>query len=282
MFPIVLALLSSLLWGIADVLAGVRSRELHVLVVGAVIQTVGLIAVVALALVSGALFRIGTWDADAISAALLAGIFGAGSIGFYYKAMSVGLISLASPLLACGAVLAFVLAVIAGERPPSVAWLGLVLAISGALVVSRSESETGIGRRDNVVYALLAAACLGLYLFLLGQASDSIGGLSAALLTRTSSFVILSSSALFAHLNLRLAWPSLASLIIIGVLNTFALVLFGIAADIGIISISSVLSSLYPVVTVVLAHVFLAERLSRQQLAGVVLAISGVLLVTIA
>ena len=59
-----------------------------------------------------------------------------------------------------------------------------------------------------------------------------------------------------------------------------ALVLFGYAASLGLISIATILASLYPIVTVLLAHLFVGERLRGFQLAGVALALGGVALVS--
>ena len=72
----------------------------------------------------------------------------------------------------------------------------------------------------------------------------------------------------------------LATVVVIGVTASGALVLFGYATRLGLISITTILASLYPIVTVLLAHLFVGERLRGAQLAGVTLALCGVVLVT--
>ena len=52
--------------------------------------------------------------------------------------------------------------------------------------------------------------------------------------------------------------------------------------DEGLLSVVAVLSSLYPIVIVVLARVLLAERIARPQLAGVAVALTGVALISAA
>ena len=79
---------------------------------------------------------------------------------------------------------------------------------------------------------------------------------------------------------IRLEAAPLASASLIGVTAAGALVLFGYATSLGLISITTILASLYPIVTVMLAHVVIGERLRGAQLAGVVLALGGVALVT--
>lgn len=62
-----------------------------------------------------------------------------------------------------------------------------------------------------------------------------------------------------------------------GLFHLTAATLFSVASTKGLLSLVSVLSSLASVFTVGLAFLFLRERLERQQLAGVVLALAGVL-----
>ena len=65
-------------------------------------------------------------------------------------------------------------------------------------------------------------------------------------------------------------------IVAIGLLDTSANALFALASRHGLLSLVSVLGSLYPVMTIVLAYVFLHERLTRPQLAGVATALAGV------
>ena len=75
--------------------------------------------------------------------------------------------------------------------------------------------------------------------------------------------------------------PNLATLVGAGVLDNLANLLFVLAAARGLLSLVSVLGSLYPVVTVVLARVVLDERLARWQLVGVGAALTGVALISL-
>ena len=71
--------------------------------------------------------------------------------------------------------------------------------------------------------------------------------------------------------------PSIA---VIGLIDTTANVAFATAATLGLLSLVAVLSSLYPVVTVGLAHLGQGERLAAGQWLGVALALTGVVLIT--
>lgn len=198
----------------------------------------------------------------------------------FFKAMALGRISVASPLLACGSLVAFGLAIAAGERPSALAVAGCLLALGGAVIVSLHEHASGGIRKSAVAFALVAAIASGLALYLVGHASNQTGTAFAVLGSRTSSSVLLLLLAVKLRPIFPIARPWLIVVVALGMGSGGALFLFGLAAQTGLVSIASILSTLYPVVTITLAHVFLAERLRGVQLAGVCLALAGIALVT--
>jgi drug/metabolite transporter (DMT)-like permease len=66
----------------------------------------------------------------------------------------------------------------------------------------------------------------------------------------------------------------------VGVADTAANMFIGLAFTRGLVSVVSVLGSLYPVVLVALARLLLHERIARHQLAGVAVALCGVALIS--
>jgi uncharacterized membrane protein len=69
-------------------------------------------------------------------------------------------------------------------------------------------------------------------------------------------------------------------LALIGITDGTANILFSFAALTGMLSIVSVLGSLYPVVTVLLAWMFLKERLQPIQYVGIIATFIGVISIT--
>ena len=272
-----LALSSSVLWGVCDFVGGMLARRFAVVAVVLLSQVSGIAALAAVSAVAGV-----SLDGDGLRLGLLAGLFGAVSLAAFYQAMALGLMSVASPLLACGSVFAFALAVAAGERPSELALLGAPLALAGVVLVSFHEHESGGARRSSLAYALVAPVALGFYLFQLGRASDEGGSVSAVLGARLSSLTLFVLLALFVRPSFRMGRRGFSVVALVGIGASGALVLFGSAADLGLISVATILSSLYPVVTVLLAYAFVGERLRRVQLAGVSLALAGIALVTAA
>ena len=101
-----------------------------------------------------------------------------------------------------------------------------------------------------------------------------------AFLFRCTSVTLVYSVVLIRRLRptgLRGHWPGL---IAIGLLDTGGNALFAAASSHGLLSVVSVLASLYPVVTVLLARLVLGERVQRSQDAGVLLVLGGVVLIT--
>jgi drug/metabolite transporter (DMT)-like permease len=268
-----LALSSSLVWGVADFLGGMLVRRHPVATISVLSHGAGLLGLAITAAVVGV-------DATSYAIGLAAGGFGAVSLYTFYRAMAIGTMSIVSPLLALGSVLAFGLAVAGGERPSRIALLGAFVALVGAVLASFGERASGGARRAAIPWALAAPLALGFYLYLLARGADAGDSISAVFGARSMSTVLLLALALALRAPLRVAGRPLASAPRVGVTAAGALVLFGYATSLGLISITTILASLYPIVTVLLAHVVIGERLRGAQLAGVALALGGVVLVT--
>ena len=101
----------------------------------------------------------------------------------------------------------------------------------------------------------------------------------ASLVFRFTAVVLVAGVAVAKRPDLRLRPWHLAVAAAAGVADTLGNVLFAASATHGLVSLTSVLASLYPVITVLLAAVFLHERVARFQRVGIVLALLGVVLI---
>jgi drug/metabolite transporter (DMT)-like permease len=273
---VALALSSSVIWGVCDFFGALAARRYSVAAIVVLVQFVGLVGAAAVAALAG-----GSVTSTGVLLGLAAGVFGSISIGAFYTAMVRGLISVASPLLACGSVLAFALAVAAGERPSALAIFGCALAVTGAVLTSlERQPPGGQAQHGALAYAVAAAIAFGFALFLLGRASQETGGSVAVLAQRTSSSVLLLALAAQVRPSLRIQRRWLGVIAGIGLGTTLALLLYGLAVREGMLSIVSILASMSPVVTVLLAHAVLGERLRPHQVAGVSLALIGIALLS--
>jgi drug/metabolite transporter (DMT)-like permease len=208
---------------------------------------------------------------------LLAGAGGGAGLAAFYKALSLGTMSVVSPLAACGAVVPFAISLATGERPAGIAVLGAVLALGGAVLASLEERRSSSPERARaVVLAVLAALALGGFVYFLGLGSREGDALSALFGARVGSLALLLALAFGRGATLRVPRSSRAAVAAVGLADVSANALFAFASGHGLLALVSVLGSLYPVVTVLLAHVLLGERLTRAQQAGVAVALAGV------
>jgi len=269
---VLLALGSSAVWGIADFSGGLASRRLPTLAVTVLSQSAGFVALLAVLAVHG-----GRLDGRSVWLGLIAGVGGGAGLAAFYRALSLGTMSIVSPVVACGALVPFLVSLATGERPSTVALAGAGAALAGAVLASVEERRAVARERaDAVALAFVAAVALGCFVYFLGLGSREGSALSTLVGARVGSLTLLLALAFARGVPLGLARRPLAVVAAIGLFDVSANALFALAAGHGLLALVSVLGSLYPVMTVVLAHLLLGERLTPTQLAGVGLALAGV------
>lgn len=269
---VLLALASSVTWGIADFGGGLVSRRLSTVAVTVVSQTAGFVV---LLIVFGA--RGAHLDGRSFAIGLAAGAGGGAGLAAFYRALAVGTMSIVSPIVACGAVVPFAISIATGERPSTIALTGAGVALAGAVLASAEERRAAARERAHaVMLATLAAGALGLFTYFLGLGSREGTALSTLVGARVGSLTLLLMLALVLRAPLRLGHQALLPVAAVGLCDVAANALFALASGHGLLALVSVLGSLYPVMTVLLAYVFLGERLTTLQLAGVGIALAGV------
>ncbi|HWL38481.1 MAG TPA: DMT family transporter [Frankiaceae bacterium] len=266
-----LALIAAVSWGLADFLGGAASRRLPTSLVMLWSQLAGLVCI-GLVLLAGGWRTPGPylwWGAAA-------GAFSILGTGFFYRALALGTMSIAAPIAGTGLVVPVVVGLASGERPSVVAVLGILLAAFGVVLASGPELRGEGGQRRSVAYAACAAVGFGGALALIPRGGEDRWAMTTAVLG-----VVSVSLTLAYVLAVRPSAPGFAGsdpapVVAIGILNVVALSLYAISAGRGLVAVVSVLASLYPVVTVILAQLVYGERLRGVQLGGVAAAFAGV------
>lgn len=274
---ILLALLSSAMWGTSDFAGGLLSRRRPSYAVVGASQAIGLAAATVVALATGGFGEPRDW----LLWAVLAGASGALGLVCFYAALASGTMGVVSPIAALGAIVPVAVGVLSGESPTLLAVLGIVLALAGAVAASGPELRGDTGARP-VALAAIAGAAFGAALTFLALGADSspvmtLWGMRA---TSVTGFAL---AAAYARNVGGLVARDAPSLAFIGLNDVGANLLFALATQQpgGLVSITSVLASLYPVATVLLAWAILHERLLRVQQLGVAAALAGVALVSL-
>lgn len=272
-----LALLSSVLWGTADYLAGNLSKRFKALAVTGVSQVFGLIfGVSAILLFSDFISPNLSMDGYFLPG-IIAGIAGFIGLTAFYTGLATGRMGVVSPISSLSVVIPLIFALSQGERPTSTQTLGIVIAIAGAFLASGPEVKNGLPIKP-LLYALLAAFGFGtaLTFIAVGSETDSLHTMTAM---RCASVTICVLIALRYRTIGGFSKRELPLLIFIGVADFLANFLLGVATTKGLVSIAMVFGSLFPIVTILLAYKFLHERLHRVQYIGIVAALSGVILI---
>ncbi len=275
---VVLALLSSLLWGSADFLGGTLSRRIPAVLVVLASQTAGLALAVLIAAITGAFGA----PLGYLPWAVVSGLVGAGGLLLFYRALAIGTMGVVSPIAALGVVVPVAIALTTGRLPSAMVLVGLVVAIIGVLAVSGPERSSAAGAL-TVLMGLGAAVGFGLALYAIARGSQYSPVMTMVAMRVTSVTVL----AVVAALSQRrtgirgLASPRQWLLVAAaGVLDVSANLAFAYATRHGALAIVAVLGSLYPAATVLLARLVHGERLGRLQQAGVLAALVGVALIS--
>ncbi len=275
----VLALLSSGLWGTADFFGGLLSRRIRPFAVVGVAHMFALGAVLVLAVLVGAFGD----DRAYLPWAVAAGVVGMLALVAFYWALAIGTMGVVAPIAATGVVVPVAIGLVQGERPSVWQLLGIVIAVAGVVLASGPEVRAvehheARGGWRALILALVAAAGFGVVLWLVAKGAES--SVTMTLLTqRATSVTIVVVVALIARSAGGMHRRDLPMVAFVGFADVAANGLYAVASQEGLLSVVSVLGSLYPVATVALARTVLGERLTRAQDLGVAAALFGVVLI---
>ena len=272
---VLLAVLSSVAWGSADFVGGVLSRRRPAYAVVAASQALGLVAVGVVAVLTRAWADPVGW----LPWAVAAGAAGTAGLVSFYAGLASGTMGVVSSIAALSALVPVLAGLLQGDRPSTAALGGIALAVVGAVAAAGPELRSGAPSRP-IVLAATAGVCFGLALvFIERGARDSVVMTLTGM--RATSVVVFAVVAIGLRSVGGLVVRDLPSLAMVGVGDVGANLLFAIASQRGLLSVTGALGSLYPVVTVLLARVVLHERLRLVQQVGVVAALGGVVLVSV-
>jgi drug/metabolite transporter (DMT)-like permease len=274
MLGVLLALSASLMWGFADYFGGLQTRSLPVLSVVLFSQLAGLAVIAAVVLARG----VGWPGTEAMLPAMAAGVMGAFCLVTFYLALSYGPVSIVAPVLASSACIPVIYGLVRGERPSALQLAGLIVTLAGVMLVSWTAGDGHARGRRGIGFGVLAAVLLGVLLVLFSRASAE-DAYWAPFVLRSVSIVTVGAFILVSGVAPRVHRRALGIIAAAGALDMLANLAYSVSTTLQLLSITAVLSSLFPVVTVTLAHIHLGERVTRVQLAGSVMTMAGVLCV---
>jgi drug/metabolite transporter (DMT)-like permease len=293
-------------WGVADFWAGNAARHIGTYRTLFFMQFVGLAALSLYLGITGELVHMlqpaylvpWLW-------ALLAGSLNIIASLLFYRALEIGTMAIASPIIASYSAITVILSVFTGERISTAHSIGLVASIIGVTLAALSlrsfKREATLKASDQsyqsgqplqqqhrllppgVLLAILGAVGYGVLFWLLGfRVTPYLGGVIPVWLERLMAACILPVVAYPARQSLRVprggVWWFLLG---VGIFDTIGYTTNTLGLATGQVAIVSVLASCFTAVTMLLAALFLRERLQWSQWGGIGLIFVGIVLINI-
>lgn len=278
---VALALASATVYGVADFLGGMATRRTAVLAVACLAQLTGLLVLAALLPVLP-----GSPTPADLALGALGGLAAGLGLVLFYTGLAAGPMTVVAPLTAVtSAGVPVVAGALMGERPSTGALAGVGLALVAVLLVSAEPGSTvrqaAAGLRSRATLLALTAGAGFAGFFILLERTDASAGLWPLASARAASVTMLAVLAVAAGARLGRGSGTLVLVLAAGALDMAANVLYLVAVRGGMLTLVAVVASLYPVSTVLLARVVLAERLTPPQVLGLGAAAAGVGLIAL-
>ncbi len=277
---ILLGLLAALAWGTGDFTGGMAARKAPETAVVLGTEVVGLALLLTLAL-----FVDGDPSGRDLALGSGAGMLGVAGLVMLYRGLARGRASVVAPLSAVGAtVLQVSWGLAGGEEPGGVALIGIVLAIVAIGVVAGSAAEpagsSSLSRRQELQCGFGAAVGFGFYLIILSETSDR-AGLWTAVAARAAPVVVLVLVLSLLRRPMIVGRDAFRWVTVSGITDAGANALLVVAVRQGLLSIVAPVANLFPAVTVILARALGHEKIGRLRLAGLVLAVASLVLISL-
>jgi drug/metabolite transporter (DMT)-like permease len=281
LLSIIFGLCAALGWGAGDFTGGLASRKTGAYRAVFYSEVIGIVFLFfILGVTSEPVPNLNVWLLSMVAGAV--GTFG---LILLYRAMTIGLMSVAAPV---SALLAATLPVFVGIFKEGVPNTSTIFGFGFALFAIWMISQSNGGVTDILTHLadlklpLLAGIGFGLYFILMHEATSTGATVWPMVASRSGGILLITTYMLISRVSWKVEDTSAWSLLTLnGTLDILGNIFFILAGQIGRLDVAAVLSSLFPGATVMLAWIFLKERLTRNQWIGIASALIAIVLMTI-
>ncbi|TQD25652.1 DMT family transporter [Methanolobus vulcani] len=271
----VFALLAALSWGAGDFVGGCATRRTNAYSAVMATQLTGIIMFPVLALA----FSENLPSLNNLMWGGLAGFFGASGLILLYMSMARGKMSIVVTLAAIIAIIIPVIYSAINEGIPDTFKIaGFILALIGIWFIVRMNAGLNLENKD-VEYIAVAGILFGLFFISIDKFS-STGIYWPLTFSRITALIMLTGFMMLTKASSKPTSDAFLLVILAGILNTGGVVLFALASVAGRLDVATILSSLSPAVTVLLACIILKEQLAPRQWVGVIASITAIVLIS--
>ncbi len=281
MLSILFGLGAALGWGAGDFTGGLAARKTGAYRAVLYGEIVGIFVLFsAIAILGESVPNLKVWLLS-----MLAGMFGTIGLMLLYQAMTLGLMSIAAPVSALlAAMLPVFVGVFTEGLPKFLTLIGFGFALFAVWMVSQGVGGVTdiLSHLSDLKLPLLAGIGFGLYFVIMHEATSTGATIWPMVASRSGGIILITIYMLTTRAIWKMedssAWPMI---VLNGILDISGNVFFILAGQTGRLDVAAVLSSLFPGATVVLAWIFLKERLTRNQWIGIGAALIAIVLMTI-
>ena len=273
---------SMLLYGIANLIAGVYARRHDPIMVLSWYFSLSSIILFAIAF---GFFKVPHVSAAVAVELAAAAVASAAGVFFFYKGLGSGNISVIVPVASAYTIPAVIIAVVIfGERLAALQVLGIAAAIFGTVIIGirfgnmkgrKGRFSAGLG------YAMLTLLIWGAFYPLIGFLSEGMGWVWPILASSAGTAIIFITYGLTTGRNLGLPRKGAAGIFAYAAIATAAFAFYSIGAGTGNIALVAAISAAAPLITVALAVLLLKERFGPTQAAGLALIIAGLVAISL-
>jgi drug/metabolite transporter (DMT)-like permease len=274
---LLLSLVSALLYGVADFSGGSATRRNRVFSVMLLTQSAGAI----IALVASPLIGPNAPSFTDIAWGAAAGAMGFAGVAALYAGLAKHTAAIVSPLSALiGAILPASFGALIGERPSGTALVGIALCVPAIafLAYERGETSDRAKLRSSFLYGIVAGLGFGSFFVMISRTSPG-SGIWPLLSSRATTLLIVVAILAFGKNRFSIARESVAVALFAGAADMLANVFFLLASRTGLLIIVTLVTSLYPAPTVILARIFQGQKISLPRAVGIAFALAGVALI---
>lgn len=278
-------LLAALSWGVADLVAAVHSRRAGSLGVLVVAQVTGQAGLSLLLPFVDAPIR----DVSATTVVALVGIGAVGGLGFlsFYRGLALGPVSLVAPIAASYTALVAVASIaLLEETLTGLSLAGLIVTFVGLALASvdprEIRREAALSRR-GIPFAFLALGTIGVVTFGLAVSAQDLGWFFSLYVARWGTVGMLVVAVIAVRRDaLRGMWSTtLPAAAVIGVLDNVGFGAYTRGAEVGLVSIVTAASAVFPMVPILGGLVLFGERLSFSASVGIALVLMGLVVLSL-
>jgi len=270
---VVFGLFSAAVWGAADFGGGLAGRRIPVVVLVLATQLVGMVVAFALAMLRA---EPAPAPVD-LAWAGISGIVGSAGILALYAGLAVGRMGVVAPVTGVlAATVPVLVGIVLDGLPQPLVLAGMLVAVVAVVLVSRVAGSPG--SRSGIELALVAGLGLGLFNVTVTRSDEALV-FSTLTVARLAATLVIAGVVLVTRRRPAIPRSLLPAILAIGVLDMAGNAGYLLAEQTGSLAVAAVLSSLYPVTTVILAALVLHERITRSHAAGIALALLAVVLI---